>query len=113
MRDRIFWIGAALLGLALGACEQTPAEKRADSPYFRAPTPAEAYCDNQGFVRGTNEYDACMATQTGGTKPLPPPATTPPAGVVVFKDEFGHMYDGLGNQVDAQGRIIAPPVSRP
>ncbi len=112
MRDRIFLAGVALLGLALGACEQTPAEKRADSPYFRPPTPAESYCDNQGLVRGTNEYDACMAQQTGGAKPLPP-VVTPPPGVVVFKDEYGHMYDGQGNQVDAQGRIIAPPVSQP
>jgi hypothetical protein len=111
MSDRIIWPTVALLGFALGGCEEPPAEKRADSPYFRPPTPAEAYCDRQGFMRGTNEYDACMARQTGTDQPLPP-VETPPAGVVAFKDEYGNMYDGQGNRVDTQGRILAPPASK-
>jgi hypothetical protein len=109
MRVRNAIILAGLLGL--GACEQTPAEKRADSPYYRPPTPAEASCDREGFVRGTNGYDECLQRYNGVVKP--PPAVTPPAGVEVFKDEYGNRYDGQGNRLDAQGNIIAPPVSRP
>src|SRR5689334_11615088 len=102
MRVRFSLLAIGLLSLA--ACtEPTPAEKRADSPYYRPPTAAEASCDRQGFMRGTNEYNDCLDRQSGVARPLPPPAATPPAGVVAFQDEYGRRYDGQGNQLDAQG----------
>lgn len=42
-----------------------------------------------------------------------PPATTPPAGVQAFRDEFGFRYDGQGNRVDARGNIISPASTQP
>ena len=114
MRKRICLMTAALLGISLlAACDETPAEKRSDSPYYRPPTPAETACDRQGFVRGTNDYDACLERENHVARPLPPPVAAPPAGVEVFRDEYGRRYDGQGNQLDAQGHIIAPPVSKP
>ena len=111
MRYRNCLLVVGVLGVA--ACEQTPQERRADSPFYRAPTPAELSCDRQGFMRGTNEYDSCLERESGAPRALPPPVVTPLAGVEVFRDEFGNRYDGQGNRIDAQGRIIAPPVSRP
>ena len=111
MRARSFLLMAALM--ALGACtEPTPAQKRADSPYFRPPTPAEAACDRQGFLRGTNDFDACLARESGQRPKLTPIVSAQP-GVQLFQDEFGNRYDGEGNRLDAQGRIIAPPVTKP
>ncbi len=112
MRVRFFLMASALSALA--ACtEPSETEKRANSPYYRPPTPAEAACDRQGFLRGTNEYDACLERASTAPRPLPPPAATPPAGVPAFQDEYGNRYDGQGHRLDAQGNIIAPPVSRP
>jgi hypothetical protein len=37
-----------------------------------------------------------------------PAATTPPAGVQAFRDEFGFRYDGQGNRIDRNGNIISP-----
>jgi hypothetical protein len=42
-----------------------------------------------------------------------PAATTPPAGVQAFRDEYGFRYDGQGNRIDAQGNIISPQSTRP
>lgn len=42
-----------------------------------------------------------------------PAATTPPAGVQVFRDEYGFRYDVQGNRVDARGNIISPQSTRP
>jgi hypothetical protein len=42
-----------------------------------------------------------------------PPATTPPAGVQAFRDEFGFRYDGQGNRIDARGNIISPRSTQP
>jgi hypothetical protein len=42
-----------------------------------------------------------------------PAATTPPAGVQAFRDEYGFRYDGQGNRVDARGNIISPQSTRP
>lgn len=111
MRYRIFLLATVLLGVA--ACEQTPQDKRADSPYYRPPTPAELNCDRQGFIRGTNGYESCLERESGAPRALPPPVVTPPAGVEAYRDEFGNRYDGQGNRIDAQGHIIDPPVSKP
>jgi hypothetical protein len=42
-----------------------------------------------------------------------PAATTPPAGVQAFRDEFGFRYDGQGNRIDGRGNIISPQSTRP
>jgi hypothetical protein len=42
-----------------------------------------------------------------------PPATTPPAGVQAFRDEYGFRYDGQGNRLDRFGNIISPHSTRP
>jgi hypothetical protein len=110
MRELHFVLAVALLALA--ACDSLqPAPTNANSPYYRPPTPAEANCDRQGLLRGTNDYNDCLDRQNGAAKPLPP-VVTPPAGVEVFRDEYGNRYDGQGNRLDAQGNIIGPPVTR-
>ena len=48
-----------------------------------------------------------------GTGTYAPAATTPPAGVQAFRDEYGFRYDGQGNRLDAQGNIISPQSTRP
>ena len=111
MRMRIFVISTVLLGL--GACSSpSPTQTRADSPYYRPPTPAEQTCDSKGFMRGTNAYDECMARATGADKPLPP-VVSPAAGVEAFRDEYGFRYDALGNRLDARGNIISPQSTTP
>lgn len=42
-----------------------------------------------------------------------PAATTPPAGVQAFRDEYGFRYDGQGNRIDGRGNIISPQSTRP
>jgi len=93
-------------GLAVAACESAAPTPPPDA--YRAPTAAEQTCVNQGFMRGTDPYDRCMASQRDAGRPPPPPAVTPQAGVFAFKDEFGFRYDALGNRLDAQGKIISP-----
>ena len=95
-----------LAGLALAGCETQPAAPPAE--YYRPPTAAEQACVNQGFVRGSDGYDQCMARENAAGKPPPPPAMTPPEGVFAFKDEYGFRYDALGNRLDAQGKVISP-----
>lgn len=94
-----------LAGFAATACEQPAPSPATD---FRAPTPAEQACVNQGFARGSNAYDQCMARETAIGRPLPPPVAAPPKGVFAFKDEYGFRYDALGNRLDAQGKVISP-----
>ena len=110
MRKRILAIALMLAGVA--GCDSGPSQPDANSPYFRAPTPAESYCANQGLLRGSNDYMTCLERQSGVVKATPP-VIAPQAGVEVFRDEHGNRYDGLGNRLDAQGRIIGPPVSKP
>ena len=50
---------------------------------------------------------------TPGPVTYAPAATTPPAGVQAFRDEYGFRYDGQGNRIDAQGNIISPQSTRP
>ena len=92
------------LGLSLAACETKPA---GPPPDYRAPTAAEQACVNQGFLRGSDGYDQCIARYNSAGTPPPPPVVTPKAGVFAFKDEFGFRYDALGNRIDAQGHIIS------
>jgi hypothetical protein len=56
---------------------------------------------------GTTVY-----TTTGPTTVVPA-ATTPPAGVQAFRDEYGFRYDGQGNRIDARGNIVSPQSTQP
>jgi hypothetical protein len=50
---------------------------------------------------------------TQGPVTYAPAATTPPAGVQAFRDEYGFRYDGQGNRIDGRGNIISPQSTRP
>jgi len=59
---------------------------------------------------GTTVY---TTTAPVSTTTVVPAATTPPAGVQAFRDEYGFRYDGQGNRVDARGNIISPQSTQP
>lgn len=73
---------------------------------------------------GTSYPATTVYTTTPGYAPAPvvyapapvtyaPAATTPPAGVQAFRDEYGFRYDGQGNRIDRNGNIISPQSTRP
>jgi hypothetical protein len=91
-------------------------------------------CYSYGLEPGTLRYDRCVAREVDARRyredtaygytvvttytPPPqaayvPPATTPPAGVQAFRDEYGFRYDGQGNRIDARGNIISPQSTQP
>ncbi|HTR86336.1 MAG TPA: hypothetical protein VMI56_17780 [Reyranella sp.] len=101
---------------------------------------ARAACYSYGLEPGTVSYDRCVGreidarrwretayvepgygtytTVTTTYNTAPPytasaPATTPPAGVQAFRDEYGFRYDGQGNRIDASGNIISPHSTQP
>lgn len=58
---------------------------------------------------GTTVYTSTPSSTVTYT----PAATTPPAGVQAFRDEYGFRYDGQGNRIDARGNIISPQSTQP
>jgi hypothetical protein len=95
---------------------------------------AQAACYSYGLTPGSSTYDRCVGreidarryreeavvTTTTYTTPAPasttvytPPASTPPAGVQAFRDEYGFRYDGQGNRIDRNGNIISPQSTSP
>jgi hypothetical protein len=106
------WMLLLTGALTLGACEP-PSGAPASSPYLRPPTAAEQACVNQGHMRGTEDYEQCMARASGVPQQLPPPAVAPPVGVEAYRDEYGHRYDGRGNRVDGKGHIISSRSTQP
>jgi hypothetical protein len=77
--------------------------------YSPAPAPAATttyYSPNPG----TTVYTTTAPVQTTTVVPA---ATTPPAGVQAYRDEYGFRYDGQGNRIDARGNIISPQSTRP
>jgi len=76
------------------------------SPYAAPATyAAQTYTPTPGYST-TNVYTPAPVTYA-------PAATTPPAGVQAFHDEFGFRYDGQGNRIDRNGNIISPQSTRP
>ena len=98
---------------------------------------ARGACYDYGLERGTQRYDNCVTREvdarryraqgegysptqttttytTYSTAPAYAPAPAyadeqrPARGVAVSTDEFGFRYDGQGNRVDRNGRIIDP-----
>ena len=57
--------------------------------------------------------DFLLAPNTPAPVVYAPAATTPPAGVQAFRDEYGFRYDGQGNRIDGRGNIISPQSTRP
>lgn len=109
----------------------------ADYAMSRINADARDACYSYGLTVGSAPYDRCVnrevearryrqdaiVTTTPGYSsttvytPAPvtyvPAATTPPAGVQAFRDEFGFRYDGQGNRIDARGNIISPQSTSP
>jgi hypothetical protein len=78
---------------------------------YTTPTPvATASTTYYAPAPGTTVY---TTTAPGSTTTYTPAATTPPAGVQAFRDEYGFRYDGQGNRVDARGNIISPQSTQP
>ena len=102
---------AAAVGLSAAACSYSETTTQARVPAAAVTTyPAPA----------TTVYTAAPAAATTVYTTAPvsattyvPAATTPPAGVQAFRDEYGFRYDGQGNRVDARGNIISPQSTRP
>ena len=78
--------------------------------YSTAPAPVAATTTYYSPTPGTTVY---TTTAPVSTTTVVPAATTPPAGVQAFRDEYGFRYDGQGNRVDARGNIISPQSTRP
>ena len=98
---------------------------------------AQVACSSYGLTPGTMYYDRCVSREIEARRyrdqayvtPAPAPtttvytsanrvtytpaATTPPAGVQAFRDEYGFRYDGQGNRLDRNGNIISPQSTRP
>ena len=102
---------------------------------------AQNACYSYGLTPGSASYDRCVgrevearryrqeavvtpapATYPCGRRSTPrcnssvtvtPAATTPPAGVQAFRDEYGFRYDGQGNRIDRNGNIISPQSTSP
>lgn len=102
-------LAAAGLGLAVSACGYSHTTEVVRPPpgpvtYYSAPAPVT--------------YVTPAPVATTYVTPAPvlaaiPPATTPPAGVQAFRDEYGFRYDGQGNRLDRYGNIISPHSTRP
>jgi hypothetical protein len=107
------------------------ARGRASVAYSQANLAADAQmaCSSYGLSRGSINYDRCVSREIdarryrqeavvttytpSSTVTYTPAATTPPAGVQAFRDEYGFRYDGQGNRIDARGNIISPQSTRP
>ncbi len=98
-------VAAAALGIAASACSYSHTTEA-----VRLPPPVAAPV--------TTTYVTPAPVATAYVVPAPavtvyPPATTPPAGVQAFRDEYGFRYDGQGNRLDRYGNIISPYSTTP
>lgn len=99
-------LAAAGLGLAVSACGYSHTTEVVRPPpaavtYYSAPAPVTYVSPAPTYVTPAPVVAAI------------PPATTPPAGVQAFRDEYGFRYDGQGNRLDRYGNIISPHSTRP
>src|SRR5262245_48517811 len=96
----------AAIGLSASACSYSTTTTQAPpAPVAVAPAPA-TYVVPAPAPAATVYTGASSVTYV-------PAATTPPAGVQAFRDEYGFRYDGQGNRIDARGNIISPQSTRP
>jgi hypothetical protein len=130
-------LALAIAGLSASACSYTETTTQPAPPVAVAPaaTSTTVYttggpdqaCQSYGFVPGTAAYSHCLSreaearryrqdtvvTTAGSRVTYVPAATTSPAGVEAFRDEYGYRYDGQGNRIDRQGNIISPHSTAP
>src|SRR5215470_20234242 len=100
------YLAVTVLGLTACGCSYSNTTTQASPPPPVAVVPATA------------TYVAPPPTTTTVYTPAPtvtyvPAATTPPAGVEAFRDEYGFRYDGQGNRIDRYGNIISPQSTQP
>ena len=96
----------AAVGLSAAACSYSETTTQARVPAAAVTT----------YPAATAVYTPAPVVYTApavSTTTYVPAATTPPAGVQAFRDEYGFRYDGQGNRVDARGNIISPQSTRP
>ena len=96
----------AAVGLSAAACSYSETTTQARVPGTAVTT----------YPAATAVYTPApvvYAAPPVSTTTIVPAATTPPAGVQAFRDEYGFRYDGQGNRVDARGNIISPQSTRP
>ena len=110
-----------------------------DYTTVRLDADARNACYSYGLTPGTAMYDRCVGREIDARRyreqaapyyPAPASAAvypapaypaapyvetrpTPPAGVQVFRDEYGFRYDGQGNRIDRNGNIISPQSTSP
>ena len=108
--SRSTMLAAALLGLATSACSYSETTTRTAPPVAAAPVAVPAPVTT---VYATPPATVSYAPAYTVPAYAPPPATTPPAGVQAFRDEYGFRYDGQGNRIDRYGNIISPQSTTP
>lgn len=98
------------VGLSASACHYSETRTQARVPATAVTTyPAATTVYTPAPAAATTVY----ATAPVSTTRIVPAATTPPAGVQAFRDEYGFRYDGQGNRIDAKGNIVSPQSTRP
>ena len=90
-----------------------------DARRYRQEATVTTYSTAPAPVAGTTYYSpnpgttVYTTTAPVSTTTVVPAATTPPAGVQAYRDEYGFRYDGQGNRIDARGNIISPQSTQP
>jgi hypothetical protein len=101
----------AAVGLSATACSYSTTTTEARVPAATVTTyPAPA---TTVYTPAPAATTTVYTTVPVSTTKFVPAATTPPAGVQAFRDEYGFRYDGQGNRIDAKGNIISPQSTRP
>jgi len=96
------YLAVTVLGLTACGCSYSNTTTQASPPPPVAVVPATAtYVAPPPPTTTTVYTPAPRVTYV-------PAATTPPAGVQAFRDEYGFRYDGQGNRIDRYGNIISP-----
>lgn len=105
---KIFAVTA--VALSATACHYSETTTQARAPATTVTTyPAATTVYTAAPAPATTVYTTAPVSTTR----FVPAATTPPAGVQAFRDEYGFRYDGQGNRIDAKGNIISPQSTRP
>jgi hypothetical protein len=96
------YLAVTALGLAACGCSYSSTTTQAGPPPPVAVAPATTTYVVPPPATTTTVYTSAPRVT------YVPAATTPPAGVEAFRDEYGFRYDGQGNRLDRYGNIISP-----
>ena len=96
------YLAVTVLGLTACGCSYSSTTTQAGRPPPVAVAPATTTYIAPPPPTTTTVYTPAL------TVPYMPAATTPPAGVEGFRDEYGFRYDGQGNRIVRYGKIISP-----